>query len=98
MSGESPFIRPIGDAARTLSLNRAQFDACLAGQELAQVRADAAEAKALGITGTPAFLAGMIQPDGRVKVTKRLAGAQPYAQFKAVIESLIADAGVARKE
>jgi protein-disulfide isomerase len=85
------------DAARELSLDRDQFRTCLGGAELDQVRSDAALAKSLGIIGTPAFLAGVIQPDGRVKITKRLAGAQPYAQFKAVIESLItADAGGSR--
>jgi protein-disulfide isomerase len=44
------------EQARTLNLDEGQFDKCLVeGHEAADVEKDAAEARSLGITGTPSF-------------------------------------------
>ena len=76
--------------ARTLGLNEATFQQCLdSGKFAADINKDIADAGAVGITGTPAFLVGVIQPDGRVKVVKRLSGARPYPDFKAAIDSAL---------
>ncbi len=66
------------DTARKVGVpNMAAFTAALDSAELkAQVQADAAEAQALGASGTPTFLVGS-QP---------LVGAQPLSVFSQVIE------------
>ena len=76
--------------ARTIGLEEADFQDCLtSGRFAADVNKDIADAGAAGITGTPAFLVGIVQPDGRVKVVKKLSGAKPYAEFKAAIDSAL---------
>jgi protein-disulfide isomerase len=77
--------------ARSVGLNEAPFQQCLDSAKFAEaIKADIAEARAMGITGTPTFLIGVIQPgDGRVKVVKKLFGAKPYDDFKAAIDSAL---------
>ncbi|MBM4270067.1 MAG: hypothetical protein FJ144_26275, partial [Deltaproteobacteria bacterium] len=59
------------------NLDRAAYDRCYDGKETAAlVQAHKAEAASLGITGTPSFVV-----NGRLII-----GAQPGAQFKAVID------------
>jgi protein-disulfide isomerase len=78
--------------AKAVGVDDAQFQQCLAsGKFAADINKDVADAGAAGITGTPTFLVGVIQPgDGRVKVVKKLVGAKPYAEFKAAIDGLLA--------
>jgi protein-disulfide isomerase len=76
--------------AQQIGLNVAAFQTCLDGAATAKVRADAAGAAALGIAGTPAFLIGVIQPDGRVKVTDRIAGARPLLAFETALDKVLA--------
>ena len=76
--------------AAELGLNRAQFDSCLDREGPEIVGADLALAEALDISGTPSFLIGRIGPDGRVRVSNRLAGALPIGSFKSIIDPLLA--------
>ena len=63
--------------AQELGLNVARFKKDVVSAEIKKkVDADAGDAAALGITGTPAFLI-----NGRY-----LAGAQPFNSFKAIID------------
>jgi protein-disulfide isomerase len=65
-------------------LDRAKFDDCFDNKKTqAAVRAEMAEGQSIGITGTPSFAI-----NGRL-----LVGAQPFEQFKAVIEDELASAG-----
>jgi protein-disulfide isomerase len=77
--------------AKTIGVDDAQFQQCLdSGKFAADINKDIADAGAAGITGTPTFLVGVIQPgDGRVKVVKKLVGAKPYADFKAAIDAAL---------
>ena len=77
--------------AKTVGVDDAQFQQCLdRGTFSADINKDIADAGAAGITGTPTFLVGVIQPgDGRVKVVKRLVGAKPYAEFKAALDAAL---------
>jgi predicted DsbA family dithiol-disulfide isomerase len=68
----SPVLRR---QAATAGLDLKPFDECLAGGGSDQVRLDLADARALGIQGTPTFLIGTVQEDRRVKVAARLTGA-----------------------
>ena len=71
--------------AETIGLDMEAFRLCLDEKQHQQdVQADAAEAKSLGITGTPGFLV-----NGRV-----LTGAQPYEKFVEVIDEELRAAGI----
>jgi len=83
--------------ADQLRLNRGAFESCMSASTIAKVRADAVSGAALGVTGTPAFLVGAIQPDGHVRVSARLVGARPTADFEAVIDKALAVPLSARK-
>lgn len=75
-----------------------RFDSCMQGDVATRVRADAQTGKRLFVEGTPTFFFGTIQPNGTVKITKRLSGAVPFDQFKAAIEFVAnVPPGVARR-
>jgi len=68
------------------------FKACLDGGKHAdEIKKRIAEGQSkAGLTGTPAFLLGYIQPDGTVKAVKKNVGASPFATFKGIIDELLA--------
>jgi protein-disulfide isomerase len=77
-----------GEAAK---LDPALFQQCLAsGRHAAAIRKDMEDAEKLGITGTPSFLIGFVQPNGSVKVSKKLVGAKPFAEFKSALDTILA--------
>ncbi len=64
-------------------LDKAKFDDCFDNKKTqAAVKAEMAEGQSLGVTGTPSFVI-----NGRL-----LVGAQPFEQFKAVIDDELASA------
>ncbi len=76
--------------AEALGLDMTKFKECLdSGKHAEEIKRRMAEGQKAGINGTPAFLLGFIEPDGKVKATKKLVGAQPYALFKAAIDELL---------
>lgn len=77
--------------AADLGLSRAQFDSCLDREGPETVRTDLALAEALEFSGTPSFLIGRIERDGRMRVSNRLAGALPIVSFKKIIDPLLAN-------
>jgi predicted DsbA family dithiol-disulfide isomerase len=79
--------------AQKLGLNRKKFDSCLEGQMAEKVRADLSTARVLSISGTPTFLIGTREPDGRVKVAQRLRGAQRLGEFQKALDGLLARDG-----
>lgn len=78
--------------AGALGLDQMKFRECLdSGRQAAETAKDAEEGRKAGITGTPAFLFGFVQPDGKsVKAVKMLKGAQPYSAFKEAIDGMLA--------
>ncbi|MEK7127594.1 MAG: DsbA family protein [Patescibacteria group bacterium] len=63
--------------ASDLGLNSLKFNACLDAQKYdSQVKADVAEAGKNGFTGTPSTVVGTVP----------VIGAQPYSQFKTIID------------
>jgi protein-disulfide isomerase len=77
--------------AAALSLDESKFQQCLAGDRYAaEIRQDVTDANNAGLTGTPSFLIGFLQPDSTVKVAKKIVGAKSYADFKTAIDSLLA--------
>jgi protein-disulfide isomerase len=76
--------------AETVKLDAAPFQTCLASARYASsIRKDIEDAESLGVTGTPSFFIGTVQPNGSVKVTKKLVGARGFAEFKTAIDSLL---------
>jgi protein-disulfide isomerase len=81
----------LGTYAKNLGLREAAFQQCLdSGKFAAEIKDDISEAGKVGISGTPTFLVGIVQPaDGRVKVVKKLVGAKAYSEFKAALDSVL---------
>jgi protein-disulfide isomerase len=77
-------------SARAVGLDLKRFSACLGdGTEAAFIRADQAQTKDLGLSGTPTFLFGTVLADGRVRVTDGFAGARPLSDFESVLNRLL---------
>lgn len=79
--------------AAAIGLDLATFQPCLDGRRTADlIRKDMARAQQLGISGTPMFVIGTIEPNGTlVKAVKMVSGAQPFAVFKQALDGVIAD-------
>jgi protein-disulfide isomerase len=75
--------------AEALGLDEAALATCLQGQASARVQEDVALATTLKLTGTPAFLLGVMQADGTVKVAEIMAGARPAAEFAVSLEKIL---------
>jgi protein-disulfide isomerase len=76
--------------ASQLALDLALYDSCRATTaSAALIEADSSEAGALKITGTPTFIFGRVESDGRVRATDVLSGAKPIANFRAVLDRLL---------
>jgi hypothetical protein len=76
--------------AKRLGLNRTMFTNCLNGVGAVRVRQDTSLGNELGLTGTPTFFIGTIQPDATVRVSQRFEGARSLDAFEAVLDRLIA--------
>jgi protein-disulfide isomerase len=77
--------------AEGFKLDMAKFKACLeSGKHDAEIKQRTAEGQVKGgMTGTPGFLLGFIQPDGTVKATKKIVGAGPFSNFKNQIDAML---------
>jgi protein-disulfide isomerase len=72
-----------------IGLDQTRFTECLAGRMTARVRGHMEEAREFGIGGTPAFLIGRVDGEGRVQVTDRITGARPVGDFHQVLGRLL---------
>jgi protein-disulfide isomerase len=72
-----------------VGLDSVKLKACMSSDHIAaKVKGDQAEAKRFGITGTPAFLVGRIEPDGGVKVMFKISGAMGAEVFTKAVEDV----------
>lgn len=77
--------------ASEVGLNRATFDACLdSGRMQGPVRASVDRATQLGADGTPQMYLGTVDASGAFRIIRSIRGAVPFAQFKQVIDALLA--------
>jgi predicted DsbA family dithiol-disulfide isomerase len=86
-------LEPWSGHAAALGLDVAAFDSCLAsGTHANAVRADMAEARKAGATGTPSFVLAKTDPadPSKVEGLAFLRGAQPFSAFKAEIDQALA--------
>lgn len=77
------------ELARDLGLDLEAFQTCMgdpAREE--EVMEDLAFGQSIGVRGTPHFLVGRIE-EGRLVDVKSVSGAQPFASFQSLIESLL---------
>jgi len=89
-------LEPWSGHAGALGLDVAAFDSCMtAGTHASGVRRDMAEASKAGATGTPSFILATTDPTDPTKVRGLafIRGAQPFATFKAQIESALSAVG-----
>jgi len=76
--------------AEALGLNVSLFQQCLdSGRFATEIKKDIADAGGAGISGTPSFLIGVVQPNGSVRITKKLVGAKSYSEFKSAIDAVL---------
>jgi protein-disulfide isomerase len=74
-----------------LEIDLDAFDACVTRPETAaKVRSDAKSAASLGIRATPSFVVGSVKATS-LTANVMLSGAQPYAQFKAALDTFLQD-------
>jgi len=83
------------DSAHALGIEPATFARCLAGAMADRITADLKEGRRLGVTSTPTLFIGKVQPDGSIRLTKRVSGAVPITDLRDLIKSMTA-ATVAR--
>jgi len=76
-------------AAQKLGLNMEPFQRCMAATASPKIKRDFDEGSRATITGTPTFFVGTLTRDGKVKVLRRMVGAQPFSAFKKVLDSLL---------
>ena len=76
--------------AGSIGLDMPKFQTCMGGAAQQAIRQDLDAGIKAGVTGTPAIFIGRTQPDGSVKVLRRLSGMQQYAAMRATIEGLLA--------
>ena len=89
---ENPKALSAGDlmtAAKSAGADMSSFQSCLGGQATAKVRQDLELGVRAGVTGTPAFFIGDTQPDGSVRVRRKLTGAHTFESFKTVLDGLL---------
>ncbi len=77
--------------AGAIGMDVPEFQRCLDSGKYAQkIKQEMEEGRKAGVTGTPAFVIGLTVPnDPKVKVIKKIVGAQPYARFKEAIDSAL---------
>jgi protein-disulfide isomerase len=77
--------------AAALGLDAARFDECMSSAKYRNaVTRSMASAERMHIDGTPAFLIGVLDPNGEVvRVTQVKLGAKAYEEFKAALDSAL---------
>lgn len=75
--------------ARDIGVDERQLVECIASDVSSEVRSHVKRAEDLGLAGTPAFLVGRRQPDGRIKVSAVISGSKPLKEFVSRIDSAL---------
>jgi protein-disulfide isomerase len=80
----------VNTAAQELGVDMTKYNACVTNKTFkSRVDADFTAGQAAGVTGTPGFVVGTLDGDGKV-TGKLIEGAYPFASFKAVIDEMLA--------
>jgi protein-disulfide isomerase len=77
--------------AAAIGLDEGRFKQCLQSDKMAdRVRRGMQEGMEIGVRGTPASFIGLTAPDGSVLVVRFVSGAVPFADFRLVIDEVLA--------
>jgi protein-disulfide isomerase len=69
-----------------------RWDDCMSsGDAKAAIERESAEARAIGIRGTPTFLIGLVVTDGHVRVIKDITGVGTIPQWRSVLDGALAE-------
>jgi protein-disulfide isomerase len=79
----------VNSLANTLRLDMKAFKGCMQGEGPSRTRADLALGKEWGVSATPTFFFGLVQPNHRVKVTAVLEGNQRLDVFRKTVDRLL---------
>lgn len=72
--------------ASDLGLNQASLKACADSEKYAdEIKKDVTDGSSVGVSGTPSFFIGKSDQSGSI-TGQNIVGAQPYANFKAIID------------
>jgi predicted DsbA family dithiol-disulfide isomerase len=74
--------------AAEIGVDSAEFSTCLAEPAEKRVRQDAHEAREMGITGTPTFLIGTLEADGRIRLRESIVGLPSLTQLRELIATV----------
>jgi protein-disulfide isomerase len=85
----------IDERAGKLGLNVSELDKCISSNRFADIiQRSMAEATEMQISGTPTFIIGTLDAQGKViSVKKTVVGASPFESFKAALDPLLPSAG-----
>jgi protein-disulfide isomerase len=78
--------------AEAVGVDRAAFDGCMdRGEKRSAVRLDLNEGQQAGVQGTPTFVLGLVEQDGKsIRISRVMRGVQTFAAFKIEIEKVLA--------
>jgi protein-disulfide isomerase len=81
----------LSSLGHALRLDMEEFEACLkAGRQAAFVRKDLADGQRIGVSGTPTFFIGLMDPTtSHMRATKILRGAVSFGSFKQTLEGVL---------
>ena len=92
-----PGVDALAGHATAIGLDAATFHSCLTSdRHAAAVRGAMGVGSALGITGTPTFLVGIMERDDKFRTMTMIAGAKPYPVFKDAIETVLSTAALSK--
>jgi protein-disulfide isomerase len=85
-------LADIQQYAKSAQTDTAKFDTCMTKHLMAErVSEDLTEARRLGLNATPAFVLGELQPNGTVRVTKRIIGSHPLEVFQQALDEQLGE-------
>ncbi|NQW05040.1 MAG: thioredoxin domain-containing protein [Acidobacteria bacterium] len=70
--------------------DRASFDVCMSGLADRDIRIAVEQAQTLGVTSTPTFFVGRLNPVGELVVEYSLSGARPFEEFDRILMRAVA--------
>lgn len=76
--------------AKAVGVETAAFETCMKGAAKGKVKRDFNDGLKAGVDGTPTFLIGTAEKDGKVRVVKRLTGIQSTDSFTAALNEVLA--------
>lgn len=71
------------------NLTGSELEACISGPGTLTVDADLAEARALGLKGTPSLVFGVIGPNGEVQASRLESGALPAPAVARILDEML---------